>query len=704
MQLRNGHAGERESELEISRRPELRRLWTALFILSMAPPVAWGVGSGASSKKTQEGPSEATIQAADDAQPLLVAASIVRSENPRAEAVRPTSAAAHYSARSSSGRALAAAPARRAIGSQSPQLVLSAQAAEAPSENAPLIQLAQPLPDVSAVGATTSRTARKEGFVAENPREAYPRIGEEPTQEEDALADPSSVDYRALRAAPPERRMRNAMHRVAASTAATLSTQGSFADTSSPERFNPGAASRVLDTGLHQASEAIQMVPGVRLESVALGAGYSSNGIPGSRFAGFNNSVGSDYDTNIRATFGAYHKGRTSSMSLRYTPSHVRRARLSEWNTTNHRLSLGVNKELGRRWAVGATAGASEGAMEQVQIEQPIFRTLTNAPTNLDDLFEQVRNGQLSDEEFASALTGTPVVERAAQRRLGLNRVLTLSTRLNASYTYSPRLSVNFGVGANSFRVTDNSFRRSFLADDAEPLTIRSFSSKTANASLNYRLSARRSVGVRQGMFFRDSNGIFGGSRASSTTASYNEKLGRRWSYGLNAGIGVLSGVNRLDTSLNGAFLDAELQPRATRSTWVASGNLSYSLGEHSFGVSMGRHVGDTISVGSSAAINGSASWNWSPRRAAWSLNAGAAYFQSGRRLSRNLSSVDTNGFRGFEAKMLRAGFSRPLSATTAFQTNYSFGRYSSPYQGLFSNRSVQRVQVAFVWRPVAER
>lgn len=675
----------------------------------MAPPVAWGVGSGASDKKTQEGPSDAAIQAADDAQPLLVAANIVRSENPRAEAPRaaasrPT-AAAVYSTKSTSARALSAAPERRAIGAQSAPLQLRAQA-EAPAATAPapLIPVATPLPDVSAVGATSSSTARKEGLVGDNPREAYPRIGEEPVVEEGAQADPAAVNYRALRAAPPERRMRNAMHRVAASTAATLSTQSSFADTTSPDRFNPGAAGQVIDGSLGRAADAVEMIPGVRLESVALGAGYSSNGIPGSRFAGFGNSIGGDYDTNIRATFGAYHRGRTSSMSLRYTPSHIRRSRLSEWNTTNHQLTLGVNKELGRRWAVGATAAASEGAMEQFQIEQPIFRTLTNAPRNLEDLFEQVRNGQLSDEEFASALTGTPVVERPAQRRLGLNRVLTLSARANASYTYSPRLSLDFSAGTNSFRVTDNSFRRSFQSADSDPLVVGSFSSKDASAGLNYRLSARRSVGVHQRAFFRGANGVFGGSTATSSTASYTERIGRRWSYGVDAGIGMVSGVRRLDTSLNGQILDAALQPRSTRSTWLASGHLNYNLGDHSFGVGLGRRVGDAIALGATTSIHGSANWNWSPRRAAWSMNAAASYFQSARGIARNLSDVTTNGFNGFDAKMLQAGFSRRLTPTTAFQTNYSYGLFSSPYQGLFSNRSIQRVQVAFVWRPVNER
>jgi len=707
MQLRNFESSGRGSDQLSSNRLDLRRLWIALFILSMAPPVAWGVGSGSSKESTSSGPSEAAIRASDDAAPKLVAASIVRSQKASSQVGAPSrpSAAAVYSTQSPSSRALQAKPERRAVDSTSPAPVLRAQAAPA-EEAAPLIPEVRSLPDVSEVGATSSRTARQEGFVAEDPRSAYPRIGEEPTSEEaGAQADPNTVDGRALRAAPPERRMRNAMHRVAASTAATLSTQASFTDSTSPSRFTPGAAADAFDRGFNEAAEAVTMVPGVRLESVSLGMGYSSNGIPGSAFSGFGPAVGSDYDTNISATFSARHRGRTSQFALTYTPNHQRRARLSEWNTTNHRLSLSTNKELGRRWAVGATANVNEGAAQQFAIEQPIFRTLTDTPDSLEGLFEAVRNGQMTDEEFASALTGTPIVVRPAQRRLGLARILSLNTRANASYTYSPRVSFDFSGGISTFRLTDNSFRETFRADDSR-LAINSFVAKNASASANYRLSARRSVSLRENLFFREARGPFGGSRASTTSVAYQERLGRSWSYGVSAGLGLFTGGRPLLEA--STPVTASGDPRVNdgmRSTWVASGNLGYRLRDHSFSFSAGRRVNDAVNVVGGAAINAGANWNWSPRRAAWSMNAGAAYFQTGRALARDARSLELGrGFGGLEARMLNAGFSRRLTTTTAFQTNYQYGRYSSPFQGLFNNRAIQRVQVSFVWRPVAER
>lgn len=708
MQLRNFESGGRGSDQLSPNRLDLRRLWIALFILSMAPPVAWGVGSGSSKESTSNGPSEAAIRASDDAAPKLVAASIVRSQKASSQVAAPSrpSAAAVYSTQSPSSRALQAKPERRAVESTSPAPVLRAQAAPA-EETAPLIPEVRSLPDVSEVGATSSRAAREESYVAEDPRTAYPRIGEEPTTEEaGAQADPNAVDGRALRAAPPERRMRNAMHRVAASTAATLSTQTSFTDSTSPSRFTPGAAANAFDRGFNEAAEAVTMVPGVRLESVSLGMGYSSNGIPGAAFAGFGQAVGADYDTNIQATFSARHRGRTSQFALTYTPNHQRRARLSEWNTTNHRLNLSTNKELGRRWAVGATANVNEGAAEQFAIEQPIFRTLTDTPNSLEGLFEAVRNGQMTDEEFASALTGTPIVVRPAQRRLGLARVLSVNTRANASYTYSPRLSFDFGAGLSTFRLTDNTFRESF-SQASNFLGINSFSAKTTSASANYRLSARRTISLRENLLFRDAQGVFGGSRASTTSVAFQERLGRSWSYGVSAGMGLFTGARR---SLTQADAVAAIGPDGLatdgmRSTWVASGNLDYRLREHKFSFSAGRRVNDTVNLAGGAAINASANWTWSPRRAAWSMNAGAAYFQTGRALARDARSLELGrGFGGLEARMLNAGFSRRLTTTTAFQTNYQYGRYSSPFQGLFNNRAIQRVQVSFVWRPVAER
>jgi hypothetical protein len=74
------------------------------------------------------------------------------------------------------------------------------------------------------------------------------------------------------------------MHRMAAAAASSLNEATPFRTASSgSDRFAGGSAGDSLGQTLDSAAQAVSIVPGLRLENVQLGFGYSSNGLPGAR-------------------------------------------------------------------------------------------------------------------------------------------------------------------------------------------------------------------------------------------------------------------------------------------------------------------------------------------------------------------------------------------------------------------------------------
>ena len=55
-------------------------------------------------------------------------------------------------------------------------------------------------------------------------------------------------------------------------------------------------------------------------------------------------------------------------------------------------------------------------------------------------------------------------------------------------------------------------------------------------------------------------------------------------------------------------------------------------------------------------------------------------------------------------SNLYSAGLSRRLAPSTTFQTDYYYGDYVSPYDGVVSNMAVHRVQLSLIWRPVEQR
>ena len=239
-------------------------------------------------------------------------------------------------------------PTRPVVLPEEPVLLAQAGAESGRVSAAALLRSSAVAPQLAAVGASTSRSARdattqSESDIRRNVRSE--RRGPVPATRreiEEARRARAAVISGASASTVPRRRV--AMHRVAAAAASSLNEATPFRTAVAGDSRFAGSgvqAAESLGYGLDRAAEAVSAVPGMRLENVTLTAGYSSNGLPGARsLYGANSQVGSDTDFRGSATL-AYRKNfRTSSLGLIYTPSRVQRNRFSQWNTTDHVLGL----------------------------------------------------------------------------------------------------------------------------------------------------------------------------------------------------------------------------------------------------------------------------------------------------------------------------------------------------------------------------
>ena len=597
--------------------------------------------------------------------------------------------------------ASAPAPARK---DETPVLLAQSGVAQTRVSAAALLERTAAAPQLSAVGAVTSQAARE---VAQRPRASSastpssnggPRItetSENPSREKGSGPTPATrKEIEAARAArhealsggaPQTTRRRVAMHRMAAAAASSLNEATPFRTASSgSSRFSGASAGDSLGQTFDAAAQAVSVVPGLRLENVQLGFGYSSNGLPGARSL-YSSGLGADTDYSARATLAYRKRFRNSSFGLTYTPSRNQRYRFSEWNSTDHILGLDYDRQLGRRWGLGLNASAANTGLEQFWFRQPVYRRVENPPATFDELVQRVEAGEFTDEEFASIITGAPIVEEPGGRELELTRVNSLNAAATASYAHSARSTFSFGIGANRYE-TSTPFRtgdRDFAVNDLQ----RQF----AYFETAYRSSASMTTGVRYNLTGNDST--FGRSYSQSASMFVRRRLSRFWSAEVQGG----GGYSSLD--VDEGYLGRLTNVRNSIPNWTAGGSLNYRYGGHAFELFGRRQIGDSLGLSSATSVNGGLSWQWTTPRIPWVFSGGASYSRSDWGFS-----VVGDSSRSYETTLLQAGLSRRISPTTAFSTGYYFGRYESPFTGLLTGSTIHRVQAVFLWRPIEAR
>lgn len=711
---------------------ELRRVYGLLFVVSVAAPIVWGVGSSVVRAEEHEGRTigdfgersvtaspartlDAALreQGSEQAQP--------EEETPTAQRLTPSELYASGS-KQSPGRLpyaeeLRGQQARRASAltgkplqqskEAEQEILLLAQSKASPDKVIDLSALS-PIrivtPQIAAVGATSSALSQAA------PQAASPQVAGSATPAEPVtspyqgvlteVGQPSSVGPSRPEPEPPasetRRRARTALHSAAANAAAAMVADSPYQNVlSGQDRFtapgglgdaslSPPSAGGVtaVDQGLNQVSEAVGVIPGLHIQQASVSAGYSTNAVRFQRSGSV--PLGQDYDLGLSTTIGYQRSWRRSNMMVRYTPSHSSRAYYSEWNTTDHRLQLSGGRQLSRRWSVGGATNASNTGMESFWLELPVFGTIPNPPTSFDELYKMVQAGQLTDDQFASLLTGAPVVEKDGGQGLALSRVLNVSASANARYAYSPRLSFSIsGSARNTQLLTDPTSGRRLVAGGFG--TLQESSVTAVSAGAQYELTRRSGVSFSHSVG-QNSSTVWRGTTQNSSVG-YNQRVGRYWNFGVNIGLGQITN----DSNYGGNYAGAGY----TRTTYTANGQLSYRLRSHQFSLNGGRSVGDSFGLGAFTSLRGGAAWNWAILGSPWSANASASYMHSTN------NALTGNGL---EMRSFGGGIGRRVSATTAVRTSYYYGIFDSPYRGLFSNNSVHRVQASFIWRPSQPR
>ncbi len=437
--------------------------------------------------------------------------------------------------------------------------------------------------------------------------------------------------------------------------------------------------SQVMTDPFGPANALVSRVPGLRIERVVLFQGFSSNSYPmGQRNLPFiNTNLGYDLDVGALATISWSRARPTSAFFMSYTPSHVRRMNFSEWNTTDHQLTMGARKNYSRLNLSVSNNTAVRG-LNQVLFTPAVVRGVPNAPSSFEDLVASAQGGQLSSEEIASVLTGAPVVESQPRTEFGQGRVLSTTLSANASYSHSARLSSTVGVSGNHFQSLSNP-----VSDDrviGQRGLFRS-TSVGGNAGINYKLSPETSVGVnstvrRNYSSFRDSTSV-------NTSASVNRRVGRRWSVNAGAGVGTVSGENPYDS--------VTLGPSSRRtSTWIVNGGANYSGRHHNFGIHGSRSAGDAVGLGARVSHQAGVNWNWGRPGSPWGLHGQASWYQM------SIQGIPGNAQGGFGG----LGLVRRLTRETSFQVDYSYQTFQSPFRGVVSNLSGHRLQMSWMWRP----
>jgi hypothetical protein len=293
----------------------------------------------------------------------------------------------------------------------------------------------------------------------------------------------------------------------------------------------------------------------------------------------------------------------------------------------------------------------------------------------------KVLAGEISNDEFAALLTGSPVVDDPGGTEYDVNRIFSASLSTGISYAYSRRTTINFGAGSSLSRVIATDFSQS--TTDWRYLNYARTTS--ANASADYRLSSRTRISLSHVTSFADSS--FARSVAHSPTVSVSQMLSRHWSYEIGGGVGTIH------------FRPIGRGPQEwNTTTWTANGMLGYAKGAHQVNLAAGKRVGDPYGFGGRSTIQANLMWNWQRRFSPWGATAGVAFSRSDYDPSAELVA------QNFATDLYSAGMSRRLTPSTIFRSDYYYGEYLSPFSGIASDMALHRLQMSLVWRPVEQR
>ena len=251
----------------------------------------------------------------------------------------------------------------------------------------------------------------------------------------------------------------------------------------------------------------------------------------------------------------------------RTTPSYTGRLRFSAWNALNHSLSFNASRHFGR-WKLGFAAAADLSNLSEFLFSPTVFASVAAVPGTFSDLAAAVLTGTFTNAQFASLLTGAPIVQSPARNLFFGERMFTSAAQTSLSYTPAPRLSVKLTAsGSRSQHLSDNQSGaqpNSYLI----PMT----TSAGADLAVSYSRSPRTQVGgsVSSTRVISAIQDVY----STTAKASLGRTMGRRWFLQLSGGVGMMTPVrNRLVLSTSPATR-GRCQPGFSNSVPYVSGLL----------------------------------------------------------------------------------------------------------------------------------
>jgi hypothetical protein len=196
---------------------------------------------------------------------------------------------------------------------------------------------------------------------------------------------------------------------------------------------------------------------GLQLYRVASSGSYFSHANPLDQTALGGVALDPDIATQTSAMFGLSLPGRVSDLTIIYSPTYNRSTTYPQWNRLNHFVS--INGRAGKpvkkfgRWSLDVSAKGDVSNFETFFFTPAALSQSAASPGSMDDLRGVISQRQFISGELASTITNvSAVAELPAQLLFYGTQVLSASAVTTLQYSYSPRLSLQFGFDGTRFQ------------------------------------------------------------------------------------------------------------------------------------------------------------------------------------------------------------------------------------------------------------
>jgi hypothetical protein len=397
---------------------------------------------------------------------------------------------------------------------------------------------------------------------------------------------------------------------------------------------------------------------------------YYSSGVPANNGFLTATKLLADADAGASIQIGWLKSTDRSSSSLTYTSSYNGRVRYSELNSWNHAFSLATGYKLSSRVNFGFSASGDLSSVAQSLFSPTALASAASVPATFDDLAAALLTSRFTNPQLASALAGASLAESPVRNLLYGERVLTSGVQTSLSYSYSPRLTLMFHVGAGRMQP----LAKTRPETGNRPL-LPNTTSVNANIAVSYSLSPRAQLGGS----VATSRVVSSLQDAYITTALLNLgwTVSRQWFLQAHVGAGVTNQVRRQ------LVVFQPVKPRP-----ALGAGLGYKTLSHTFLGSFDRTVSDQYGLGASLSSSAGASWRWDRPARHWWVESGLTWQQ-----------LHANGFLGTTGWRATAGFGQRIGEHFAILTEYAYMDYSG-VQTIRYDLSQSALRISAVWYP----